>query len=220
MRKTALLALMILSASTPVNAASIDADIDKACKVIANFVEQTATNRLRGVTKTEALSRVPSEAKNEIQDIFLAAIDGVYEPETPPNPKTVGREAYNGCVEGFSGEARSVNKARHEVVLKCSLVYGALFMSSRKAQHTKLLSYSQARVRVIAPELQSYKGNPDIERDFKRIAQENRALIDHLEHDFYDAIIARDHSKFRSALREVSDCDRQLRIGESPLPSL
>lgn len=220
MRRTTLWILIFLSASTSVNSAPVDADIDKACNVVANISKQIAMNRLQGVSKSEAVSRVRSKIERENQDIFLAVIDGVYEPANPPSPDNVHRESYDGCVEGFSGQSRHTGLARHEFVLKCSLVYGSLFMSSRKAGHTELLAYSQGRVRVIAPEIQSYKGNPNIERDFKRIAQENRALIDRLERDFYDAITARDNGKLRLALKEVSTCDRQLGIRESQIPSL
>jgi len=110
--------------------------------------------------------------------------------------------------------------APYEVVLKCSLVYGSLFMSSRKANHSEFLVYSQDRLRTIAPEIQSYRSNAAIEQDFKRIAQQNRSLIDRLERDFYDAMMSRDNGKFRATLTEVSACDRQLGIQESRILSL
>lgn len=119
----------------------------------------------------------------------------------------------------FSFLAQSAYSASHEVVLKCSLVYGSLFMPSRKAAHSELIAYSQDRMRVIAPEIQSYRGNPIIEQDFKRIAQQNRTLIDRLERDFYAAITSHDKEKFRVALKEVSACDRQMGIKESRIPS-
>lgn len=110
--------------------------------------------------------------------------------------------------------------APYEVVLKCSLVYSSLFMSSRKANHSELLVYSQDRLRTIAPEILSYRGDVAIEQDFKRIAQQNRLLIDRLERDFYDAMMSRNNGKFRTTLTEVSACDRQLGIRESRIPSL
>ena len=111
-------------------------------------------------------------------------------------------------------------KADHKLVLKGVLVYGALFMSSRKASHGKLLAYAQERMRVIAPLIKSYEGDAVIAQDFKRIAQENKPLIERLEKDFYDAIVSHNKEKFMTAFAEVSACDRQLGIKESTIPAL
>jgi hypothetical protein len=123
-------------------------------------------------------------------------------------------------VRKFVCELTRKDGVPYETVLRCTLVYGALFMSSRNSENKDLLAYAQVRVQTVAPKIQSYRTNPAIQEKYKQIAKKNKRMIELLERDFRDAIATRDNNKLARTLNEVSACDRKLGVQGSRVPVL